>query len=449
MAGLTTSGLGSGLDINSMVGKLVAAERSPTDTRLARQEADAQAKISAIGTVKSAFSDLRTSLASLRDAKALDKVNASSSDSSTVSASADATAKAGSYSLVVSQLAQAQIQSSQGFAADNTAVLPVLPGTLTLQVGTSSKSISVDAGNNTLSGIRDAINAAGAGVTASIVNDGSSNGYHLMLKSDNTGTSNAVTLTDSSGTLAFTEKQAAQDAQVKINGLDITSASNSISSAVSGVTFNLAQAQAGKTVNISVSQDTGGFSSAVKSLVDKYNAVVDAVAQVSSYDAANKQAGPLLSDSSIRSAVQRVRNLMGEAVSGLSGSVTRPQDIGITTQRDGKLAFDTTKFNKAVSADKSGAISLFASDTGLSNKLDKALGGILDKGGILDARSSGIQKTIAGIGKERDALNTRMAAYQDRLLKQYNSMDSLVARLNSTGAAFSQQMSALTNSSSK
>lgn len=447
MATLSTGGLGSGLDINTMVSQLVAAERGPTDTRLANMEAQLQAKISAVGTVKSAFSDFRTSLAALRTPSSLDKVSASSSDTSILTASADSTAKIGSYALTVKALAQADIQGSQGFSGTGAVVMAAVPQTLTIQVGTASKDITIDSSNNTLAGIRDAINAAGTGATASIVNDGGANGYHLLLKSNSTGVSNAITVTDPSASLTFTSKQAAQDALVNINGMDISSASNTLSTAVDGVTFNLAQAQPSKTVNVSVAADSSNFSSSVKALVDKYNAVVDAVKQVSSYDPASKQAGPLLSDSGVRTAFGQIRSIMGQAVSGLSGSVTSARDVGITTQQDGKLAFDTAKFNSAFSANKDNVIALFTSDNGLSNRLDTALGGIVGTGGLLDARSSGLQKSVDQIGKDKDALNTRMTTYQARLLKQFNAMDQLVGQLNSTGSAFSQQMTALTNAS--
>lgn len=469
MAGLTTSGLGSGLNISSMVSQLVAAERGPTDTRLAQKETQLQAKISAVGTVKSAFSDLRTSLAALRDAKALDKISAGSSDTSILTASADATtAKAGSYAVVVSQLAQSHALASKAFtsATDEVMARPLgtEEGSLTITRGTESKTIKVDGSNNTLSGLRDAINSAGSGVTAAIVNDGS--GFKLTLTSNATGAGNniGISVTDPDGTngdatglSAFvfnaTDKQLsetrqAKDALLSINGLDITSASNTVSTAVTGVTFNLAQAQTAKTVNVTVAQDTGSFTNAVKAMIDKYNAVVDSVAQVSNYDAGSKQAGPLLSDSGVRSAVGHVRNIMIQPVNGLTGTITGLQDVGITAQRDGKLVLDTSKFNAALNTNKADVITLFTGSDGLSNKLDTALGSILDTGGLLPSRSDGLQKSIDQIGKQRSALNTRMDKLQARLSSQFNAMDRLLGQLNATGAAFTQQMSALTKSTS-
>lgn len=448
MAGVTSTGLGSGLDINSIVTQLVAAEQKPTVARLDKKEAQLQAEISALGTVKAAFSDLRTSLTALRNANGLDKIAANSSDPSIFTASASSSVKSAAYAIEVKQLAQAQTQASQGFASADT--VPIAAGaTLTIDVGTSSKAITI-AATDTLSDIMAAINTADAGVTASIVNDGGTDGYHLVLKSDTTGTANTITVTDSSTTFTFSEKQAAADAIVGINGIDVTSASNTISSAVDGLTFNLLQAKPGTSLSLSVAADSSSYTTAIKTMTDKYNALIDTIASVASYDPNTKQAGPLFSDGGVRMSIGQIKSILGQAISGLSGTVKTPHDVGFSTDSGGRLAFNPAKLSAALVIHKDDVITLFTDKpSGLVAKLDKALGGILDKNGILPSRNSGIQKSIKQIGEERVDLNKRLTAYQARLLSQFNSMDQVVGRLNSTGAWMTQQFNAMFNSQSK
>ena len=275
MAGITSSGLGSGLDINSLVTQLVAAEQKPTLDRLNTKEAQLQAKFSAIGTVKATFSDFRTSLSALRTAGNLDKISATSSNSDVFSATATNTAKSNTYAIEVKQLAAVDIKSSQGFSGAD--AVPIPGGTtLTIGTGSTSKSITVN-GTDKLSDIMAAINDADAGVTASIVNAGGTNGYHLVLKSKASGTSNAITLNDSSSTLVFDTKQSAADAIVSIDGIDVTSASNTLTGAIDGITLDLSQAKPGTPLSLKVSPDSTNFSTAIKNMTDKFNALVDAV----------------------------------------------------------------------------------------------------------------------------------------------------------------------------
>lgn len=445
MAGITSSGLGSGLDINSLVTQLVAAEQKPTLDRLNTKEAQLQAKFSAIGTVKATFSDFRTSLSALRTAGNLDKISATSSNSDVFSATATNTAKSNTYAIEVKQLAAVDIKSSQGFSGAD--AVPIPGGTtLTIGTGSTSKSITVN-GTDKLSDIMAAINDADAGVTASIVNAGGTNGYHLVLKSKASGTSNAITLNDSSSTLIFDTKQSAADAIVSIDGIDVTSASNTLTGAIDGVTLNLSQAKSGTPLSLKISPDSTNFSTAIKNMTDKFNALVDAVANVASYNPDTKQAGPLLSDGGVRMAIGQLRNILDTRVEGLNGAVKTLQDLGVSTGSAGHLSFNSAKFNAAYFVHKSDAITLFTDKTGLVARFDKALAGILDTDGMLTARSNGLQKSLAQIGKDRTALSERLAAYQAQLVTKFNAMDQVVGRMNSTSNWMTQQFNALFNTS--
>ncbi len=392
MAVITSTGLGSGLDINSMVSKLVAAERTPKASRLDGQEAKLQAKISGLGTVKGALSDFRNSLDDLRVSSTFEKLEASTSDPLIVSASASGNADLANYQLDVKQLAQPHALATKTFSSASDLVGT---GTLTIKFGATSYdgstdaytafsqnaekgtlSLTIDSSNNSLGGIRDAINNAKAGVTASIINDGT--GYRLVLNAEDSGARNSlqVSVADGDGAdiddsglsaLAFNasatqmiQTQNAQDAIVNINGLDITNSSNTVSSALKGVTLILAQAQPGKLVSLSVEQSNGEITKAAEAFVEKFNEVINTVKKLSSYDAQAKKGGTLMGEASVRGAMAQLRSLMREKVEGLGGTISTLAEIGIETQSDGKLALDSTQFEAALEKNRDDVIAIFA-----------------------------------------------------------------------------------------
>lgn len=382
MAGITSTGLGSGLDINSIVTQLVAAEQTPKTKQMDKKEATLQAQISALGGIKSAMSDFKSSLAALRYGSQLNKFTATSSDTSTLTATAFANADAANYQIEVNQLASSHSLASQTYASASTVVgtgaLNIRFGTTTYDVNgnptafspnaqKAALTLNIDSNHQTLGGIRDAINAANGGVTASIINDGTGN--RLVLKSTDGGAASSLEITADPGlsSLSYnatshpmTETQRAQDALLKINGLSISSSSNTITTALKGLTLNLQQAQPGKLINLSVGQNNADIVTAVQAFVDKYNAFATSVQSVSGYDVNTKKAGVLLGEATARGALTGIRNLLSSSVTGLTGSARSLPDIGIKTQADGTLTLDTSKLNTALSADRSGVVGLFA-----------------------------------------------------------------------------------------
>ena len=255
MASITSTGLGSGIEVNTIVPQLVAAERKASDTRLATQEATIQAKISSWGTVKGAFSDLKSALRDLKLPSTFQKATASSSDSASLGVTAASNADTGKYNVEVQQLAQSHTLASMRFDDPNAIIGS---GTLIFKFGATgydadtdtynsftlnpdkaTANITIDSSNNTLTGVRDAINAAGIGVTASLINDGE--GYRLVMSTDEGGADNSMQIsvadsdgnhTDTSGLSAFAfnanatnseQTLAAQDADLLINGVRVTS----------------------------------------------------------------------------------------------------------------------------------------------------------------------------------------------------------------------------------
>ena len=387
MAGISVSGIGSGLDIASLVEQLVTAERAPVENRLNVKEANVQGKLSAYGMLKSALSSFQTTVAGLADASAFQGLKGTSSDSSVVSVSTSSSAITGNYSVAVTTLAEAQSIASKAFTETSSTVGT---GSLTFQFGTydsggntftanGDKAIAVvdiAATDNSLVGIRDAVNNADIGVSASIVNDGS--GYRLVFQSDDSGAANSlkVTVSDSSDVsdtddaglsqLAYdptaagvgsgknmSETVTAVDASFSVNGLAITSSSNQITDAIEGVTLNLKDVTSGTPVSVSIQRDTSGITSKVQSFVTSYNDMISTINSLTSYDASSGSAGILLGDSIARNVTSQVRSLLSTAVSGLSGNYTSLASIGITTQADGTLTLNQTKLSSAMSSDYS------------------------------------------------------------------------------------------------
>lgn len=384
MAGISSLGLGSGIDIRSLVDGLVAAERDPQAFQLTRKETDLQAKLSSFGVFKSGLSDFRSSLAGLRDAGKFASLQASTSNDA-IGASVSSTADEGQFNLESKQLAQSQSLVSAGFA-DATATVGT--GTLTIKFGTTNYDVGtdtynsfsqsaqqgtftldLDATNNTLTGMRDAINNADAGVNASIVYDGSA--YRLVLASDNTGASNSMQISVNdpslsqfefnSSSTSMEQTQVAQDAILSINGLDVTSTSNTFKDTLKGVTLDLTKAVPGESIKLDISRSSSGIVGALEGFVENYNVLASSVSELSGYNAETGTGSVLLGDATLRGGMNQIRSVMGSLVSGLEGTAIRTlADLGISTNLDGSIELDKSKLEGALASDPDGVAAVFA-----------------------------------------------------------------------------------------
>lgn len=475
MATLAASGVGSGLDVGSLVSQLVAAERTPVETRLARQEASVQAKLSAFGTLRSALAQFQTALTRLTTASDFLTRSATSADPGVFTVSADASAAAGTYDVEVLQVAQAHRLMSAGFT-DSGAVVGT--GTLTLTVGGETFDVVVDDSSKTLAGLRDAINDAAdnTGVRATLVSGDDGLGgtvTRLVLTASETGTSGAIQVTAADadgndtdaaglsalvyvpgvgGTTNLTELRAAQDAILRIDGnpalpdpggITVTRASNQITDAIEGVTLTLAKASPGTSVALSVAVDPSAAKGLVQGFVESYNAVLDAIGQVASYDAATGQATSLFGDSTVRGLESRLRGELTTAVASAPGGLERLLDIGITTGEDGRLAIDSADLDAALAADLEAVADLFAADDGYAKRFDALVSDYVDSDGVITARTAGLDARIKDIASERETLERRMDSLEARYLRQFTALDELVARLQSTGSFLTQQLASL------
>lgn len=394
MASLVSTGLGSGLDIEGLVTKLMAVEKQSI-TKLAAKEASYQAKITAYGTLKGALSTFQTSVSALNSSSAFNTQKATLADSSVASVAASNSASSGTYSLEVSNLAQAhKIRTAATYTATTSTVGS---GTLTIDFGKYSPSfsqntakatqtITISSGQNTLSGVRDAINAANAGVTASIVNDGG--GYRLMLASNDTGASNALRIQatgslsalayDASGALSssMTPTQTALDASFSLDGITMTSASNTVTNALDGVTLSLLKSNTGSPTTLSVSRDTSSVSTLVKNFVTAFNTLKTNLSSMTAYNATTKAAGSLQGDATALSIQSQLRNIFNTTLSNAGGGFTTLSDIGVNFKKDGTLTLNTTTLNTALADSTKDIATLFTTMGKPTDSLVSYTGGL-------------------------------------------------------------------------
>jgi flagellar hook-associated protein 2 len=382
---LSSPGIGSGLDVNGLVSQLMALEQRPLSL-LNTKEAKLQAQLSAYGSLKGALSSFQSAVAALATPAKFTAVKASVADSTVLSASAAATASAGSYSIEVQTLAQAQKLKSDTFDATSDAVGT---GSLTIQFGTysggsftlnpekSAKTITIGSANASLAGVRDAINAADAGVSASIINDGT--GYRLVLASKEAGVANALKITvadddathtdtaglsrlaydaTTGGTTNLSQTVPAQNATAVIDGISISKSTNIWTDAIEGVTLNLLKETS--TTTLKVAKDTAGTKAAVESFVKAFNDLNATLTNLSKYDAVNKQASILTGDATVRSVQSQLRGLFNTALSTAGGGLTSLADIGVTFQTDGTLKLDSSKLTAALNDGAKDVSTLFA-----------------------------------------------------------------------------------------
>lgn len=399
---LSSPGIGSGLDVNSIVSQLMAVEQQPI-TALQTKQATYQSQISAYGQVKSALSTFQTAVQALSAPAKFRVYTGTVSDPNVLSITAGAGATPASIQIETTQLAQQQKIGSGDYASTSTVVGT---GNLTIQIGTydagagtftqngtqPAATITIDNSNNTLSGVRDAINAANAGVSASIINDGTGN--RLVLTSTKSGVANSIKLTTTDGdgnntdtaglsALAFdpaaaagsgknqSQLAAARNALFSVDGIAISKASNTVTDAVQGVTLNLTQTNLGKPVTVAINQDTQSITNAIQTFVQSYNNADKVLRNLSAYDAQSQTGSVLNGDSTVRSLESQMRSTLTGSVGSTLSTLS---SIGVAFQQDGTLAVDTTKLQNALTANFNNVSSLFATHSSITDSLISVVG---------------------------------------------------------------------------
>lgn len=480
MASVSSPGIGSGLNIQSIVSQLVAVEQQPVKL-LQTKVSTLQTKLSTFGQVKSELASLQDAAKALMDSPTWDAKTLTSS-STAITGSATSSALNGSFSVQVSKLASGQSLKTAAVASNYTA--PV-SGTLQVQLGSwgadgsfpntpVTATINVNAGDS-LATIASNINAVSktAGITATVVTSGAT--QQLLLRSNATGANAGFQITASTGLEAFgyasnftpavtdgqgavvtpasygisgsmTQTQAASDASILIDGVAVSSATNTVTDAVPGVSLNLTSTTT-TPVQITVGTDLASIKSKIQAFQDAYNKLNADLKTQTAYDATTKSGGPLLGDSTVNGLQTMMRSLIG-AIGPNTSTINRLSDLGVQIQADGSLATNSTKLDAALQNTDNvkaffatnTATNATASGNGIARRFYDFLFAANGINGIVTAHSNGFQKQIDQNNKSIDKLNAHVANYQKQLLSQYTALDAKMSQLTSLGNYVTQQV---------
>ena len=469
---VSSAGIGSGLDVAGIVSKMMDVEKAPL-TLLQAQASDISTKISAFGALKSAMSAFRDAANALTLPSAWSATTATSADASIASGTTTSGGTAGNYAVTVSSLATAQAVATGAFA-NSTALVGA--GTMHIDLGTwaaapansftaksGSTGLDITVGaTDTLSDVRDKINAAGAGVNASIVTDLS--GSRMVLTSTNTGTDNGfrVTAQDADGnnadatglsalaydpqnsTTGTSRTQSAGNANATINGLPVSSATNKLTGVIQGLDITLGKVSA-TPVQITVGQDNTAIKGSISNFVTAYNALSTLLTTDTKYDKTTTTAGPLQGDSTAVSMQRQLRNIISASTSASSvfGSLSQ---VGLEVQKDGTLKINDTKLTASL-GNLAEVKKLFSSNAGndpsnygIAQKMGTLGNSMLNTGGLLVTRNTGLNTTLAANGKRQTDMQSRLDATESRLKAQYTALDTKMASLTTLSTYLTQQI---------
>ncbi|WP_122581781.1 flagellar filament capping protein FliD [Pseudomonas viridiflava] len=473
----STVGVGSGLNIGDIVKGLAAAEKAPKQTQIDKQTSTTSASLSGVGQLSSALAAFQKTMDTLNSTTTLafNGFAATSADEKVVKATAGNNAVNGSYAIGITKLATPSKVATAALTAAQTSAIP--SGTLKITQNGVAQEVSIDQGS-TLEQARDKINSTlqGKGITANIIND--SNGARLVFSSTVTGKGSDISVDGSSGLEMFnidgTKKMSetattdsngkviggagaisglAGDAEFTVDGLSLTSPTNKVSGAISGITFDLVAPSAqGATTTVTVATNTDGLKASLQSFVDSYNTLVKLVATLTKgstgKDASGKDVfvpAPLTGDATPRSLLAVIRTQIATSTSTSSlGSLAQ---LGIQTQQsDGTLSLDSAKFTAALSDKKMGSQiqALFTGEGGLLSRLDKAVKPYNDPAkGILPAKTTSLTAMQKQLTKDQADLDRRIDTLTANLTKKYNAMDLVVGQLKATASSITSIFAAM------
>lgn len=464
MASISTLGIGSGLDLSTLLTQTETAEKGALKP-ITTQQTAYTAKLSAYSTMKSALTTFQTANTKLNDATLF---NATKTVSSTSAFSATTTtgAVAGKYTIAVTQLATAQTLTSATQTSNSTA-LATADSTISIKLAGSDKAVDVkvSAANSSLTGIRDAINKADAGMTASIIKTGDGT-YRLSLSSDETGTDNAATISvtgdsalssmltyDGTNSGNMTQSIAAQNAKLSVNNVAIENSSNTISDALEGITLNLTAETTG-TQTLTITKDTSSASSTIAAWATAYNNLQDSLNTLTKYTAVDAGADPdasngaLIGDATLRTIQSQMKNLLTNASS--TSTFKSLSQIGITTDpTTGQLTTDQAALDAALAKDPDGIKAMVIGDgktTGIATSISNKLTGWLSSKGELQAATDGVSKTLNNLTDQYNKVSDRIDATIARLKTQFTALDVLMSKLNTTSSYLTTQFETSTSS---
>lgn len=495
MASIGSLGVGSGMDLNGLLDKIAASERLPLNAIKVRQ-ASYQAKVSAYGILAGMLTGLKSAADKLADPKFATAFKSSSSATTVMTASSDSTAVAGSYAVTVDRLGQSQTLVARGVAT-TTDDIGSAAATITISFGATTGTfdatrqtyetfdpatstwsssgafaadgartpitVSLEAGKTSLADVRDAINAAADGaLTASIVNDGTS--HRLVLSGAATGQKSsmlvavdntnadlqALLANDPAGTQNLRQTGAAQDAALTVNGIAVTSPTNTVAGALQGVSLTLVDKG---TSSVKVERDTAGAQAAINEFVSAYNKLDAKLKELTAFNAGSKAGGVLLGDGTARAIHSRLRSALFDVVPGLAaGDPTTMSDLGIAFQKDGSLAVNSTRISDALASRPEAVGRLFGGDgtaQGVADKLSSLIGTFTDdetgesEDGLLTLAVSGARKAVTSLDQDYERVEERIDAKLEIYRAQFRQLDSIMSGMTATSSYLTNQFAAL------
>ena len=470
MASISSIGIGSGLDINSIITQLIAVERVPL-TQLQTESTSLQTRLSTYGKLQSSMATLRDAALALSKADTWGQTTGSSSDASAVGLTTTSATRPGQYTVEVQRLASAQSNVTGTYASADSLVGE---GMLQIQLGSwgpgqssfspAGAAVDISAGPPALSlaQLRDKINASGSGVTASVLTDAS--GARLVLRSSSTGEANGfrVTVNDVDGNhsdglglsalafdpsasiLTMAQALAAANAAATLNGLAINSTSNTLTNVVDGLTLSLNKVTTAP-VQLTAVQDNAGIRKAVDNFVTAYNDLNKLLADQTKYDPGNTKHNNLQGDNAAISLRAQLRNMLGLS-SGASSAFTRLADVGLDVQTDGSIKLGEAKLGNGL-ANIAEMKKLFSNadlvtpaNNGIALQLRVMADQVLSSDGTIKTRSQGLQKRIELNKDRQDKLSDRIADVEKRLRARYTALDHQMAQLTGLSSYVSQQV---------
>lgn len=465
MASISSLGIGSGLKLGDILDSLTAAEKA-TLTPITKQQSSYTSKLSAYGTMKSALEAFQTANTALGKAD-LFTATTTTSSSTAFSATTTGNAIAGKYTIKITQLAQAQTLTSTSTQKDSKAAIATSDSVLTIQQGGGKKPVTIDisAANSSLTGVRDAINNAKAGVSASVINVGNGE-YRLSITSNDTGKDNGMTLSvngdsalqsfmgyDGTGG-GMKESVTAQNAELTVNNVAIENSSNTISDALEDITLNLNDVTTGNQT-LTITQDNTKAQTAIKDWVTAYNALQDTFSSLTKYtavdpgaDAQSTNNGALIGDTTLRTIQTQLKSALSNTAS--SSAFKTLAQIGITSDPStGQLKIDDTKLTAALKKDSADVGQLIVGDgkkTGITTNIGSNLTSWLSSTGIIQAAKDGVSKTLNKLTKDYNAASDIIDQKVARYKAQFTQLDVLMSSLNNTSSYLTQQFESTNNS---
>ena len=435
MSVVTFSGLATGMDTASIVSQLIELKRAPI-YRLQRQRQSYENQISALGTLKTKLTALQDAALALDTANEFASLVAESANENVVEVTAGTNAAPGSYDIEVTTLAESQKSRSQGY---DTALTAVGEGTMNFTVGGEAQSLELT-GYTSLEDLAERINNEITGVSATIINDGSATGGYSLVLTGDAGTGSAFTV-DASGVSggtapAFTEIQAATDASLIIDGIVITANGNHLEDVISGLTLDLTGVSTpGATTRVTVETDSSGVKEQVKALVDAYNDLL------SFYEDGTKAGGKLEGNSTARSVVARMENLMSASQSG-GGAYTIFAQIGIERQQSTRsLKFDETKFDAALADNYAAVRDLFIEregNIGKASLIDTAVEELTDSiDGLFKIGTDSLNRRVDNVDSTIERYEMSIESYRTTLERKFLAMERSVSLLQAQGSYLS------------